>query len=91
MSQDGTRSIIEEMAQRDKRIRNIDNPCKTKPFAFNDGILVADGQYVAILGAHSEYALDYLRVCIDILREHADVGCAGAQLSARARLCSARQ
>ncbi len=85
LSQDGTRDILVAMAQADNRVRIIDNPQRTTPRALNAGIRAARGAYVAILGAHSEYAPDYLRACVDVLNRNADVACAGGPINSRGK------
>src|SRR5687768_3360485 len=58
-SADGTRDIVTEMAQRDSRIRLIDNPKRTQSAALNLGVSLAIGEYLIRLDAHSVYPTDY--------------------------------
>jgi GT2 family glycosyltransferase len=46
----------------------------------NTGIREARGRYIAILGAHCDYASDYLRVCAALLDEHPEAGCVGGPI-----------
>ncbi len=76
-SEDATRIVVAEYAARHTNIRLVDNPERKTPFAFNAGLREAKGEYVAILGAHTKYANDYLQVCYDELLAHNAVGCTG--------------
>ncbi len=67
-STDGTREIVAEYAARDRRIRLLDNPRQVKPAALNIGLRVARGKWILRLDAHSEYAPDYLRQCLETAR-----------------------
>ena len=71
MSDDGTRDIIQEMArEEDARVRLLDNPQRFQSFAINLGIKAARGQIIVRMDAHTEYASDYLRLCVQMLREN---------------------
>ncbi|MCA9467760.1 MAG: glycosyltransferase, partial [Nitrospira sp.] len=52
MSDDGTRKILDQLVSEDSRIRLVDNPARTTPFAMNAGIRAAHGRFIAIMGAH---------------------------------------
>ena len=80
MSQDETRKILARIARHSANLRIINNRAQTTPCAMNRGIEAARGRYVAILGAHAEYACDYLRTCLDLLNEHPDVCCVGGPI-----------
>jgi succinoglycan biosynthesis protein ExoA len=68
-SQDRTRDIIEEFANKDQRIRLIDNPDRITPCAFNRGIKAAKGDLIAIMGAHNTYDRSYLKQAQLVSRE----------------------
>src|SRR5260370_6248353 len=68
-SEDGTREIVARIAADDSRLRMIDNPERTTPCGLNAGIRAARGEIVVRIDAHSEYAPDYLRQCVQVLRE----------------------
>ncbi|HKW07139.1 MAG TPA: glycosyltransferase family 2 protein [Candidatus Dormibacteraeota bacterium] len=73
MSEDGTRDILQKLAQDDSRLRVIDNPQRITPTALNAGIRNARGRYVAFMSAHARYPKDYLRQSMDIAeRLHTD-------------------
>jgi succinoglycan biosynthesis protein ExoA len=80
MSDDGTRDILARLAAEDPRLRIIDNPRRITPCAMNAGIQTARGRYIAIMGAHTEYAPDYLRTCVELLEEHPEVCCSGGPI-----------
>ncbi len=63
-SSDGTRELIEERAQADLRVRLIDNPQGTTPWALNHGIAAARGDIVARVDAHAAVAADYFTLCV---------------------------
>lgn len=70
MSDDGTREILTKLAAQDARLRIVDNPTGATPSGMNIGIREAKGPYIAIMGAHSTYARDYLYRSIEILQQH---------------------
>ena len=67
-SNDGTRRLLELAAERDPRIRVLDNPKRGIPFALNIGLRNARGEYVARMDAHSLYPPDYLACGVERLR-----------------------
>jgi glycosyltransferase involved in cell wall biosynthesis len=80
MSNDGTQNILTRLAGEDSRFIVIKNPSRTTPIALNIGIQASRGQYIAILGAHAEYAPDYLKTCVDLFQEHPEVCCVGGPI-----------
>lgn len=80
MSDDGTREILKTLAKEHPELRVVDNPRRVTPCAMNAGIREARGRYVAILGAHCRYAVDYLRTCVALLDEHPEVECVGGPI-----------
>lgn len=81
LSDDGTREILESMAKKHPELRVVDNPHRLTPCAMNTGIREARGRYLAILGAHCNYANDYLRICVDLLDEHPEAECVGGPIT----------
>jgi succinoglycan biosynthesis protein ExoA len=51
----------------------------------NVGIRAARGLYIAIMGAHTEYASDYVRKCVNLLEAHPEVCCAGGPIVSRGK------
>jgi succinoglycan biosynthesis protein ExoA len=85
LSEDGTREILKRLASEHPELRVVDNPRRTTPCAMNGGIRAARGQYVAILGAHTEYARDFLCVCVALLEEHPEASCVGGPAVTKGR------
>ncbi len=67
-SSDGTREVLEELAERDPRVRLLDNPAGDLAGALQTGLKHARGEFVSKMDAHTFYAPDYLQVGIDRLR-----------------------
>lgn len=67
-STDGTRDKLAEYAAKNPdKIRVLDNPKRTVPYAMNIGIAASTGKYVVRLDAHSDYAVDYITKCVHYL------------------------
>ena len=81
MSNDLTREIVSKYSNNYSNVRLIDNPNRKTPYAFNKGIAEAKGEYVAILGAHTEYSTNYIQTCVDEINRTGSVGCAGRVLT----------
>jgi glycosyltransferase involved in cell wall biosynthesis len=64
MSEDRTREIVLEYAERDKRVRLVDNPQRNIPAAMNAGIRNARGDTVMKMDAHSTYQDTHIRLCV---------------------------
>jgi len=67
MSEDGTRDILAQFADRDLRVRLIDNPQRIVPTALNRGIRAARGEIVIRVDGHAVIAPDYVRRCVEAL------------------------
>ncbi len=77
-SDDGTKDLLKEIeAQSAGRVKYLFNQARITPVAFNLGIKAASGNYIAIFGAHAEYANDYLEVCLDEMQRTGAAGCSG--------------
>lgn len=85
MSDDGTRDILVRLMQSNSNLRMLDNPQRSTPAALNIGIRAGRGEYIAILGAHAEYGLNYLETCVKLLNEHPEVCCAGGPIISRGK------
>ncbi len=59
-SSDRTRSILDDLAREDSRIRILDNPRGSTASGLNVALAHARGRWVARMDAHTEYAADYL-------------------------------
>jgi succinoglycan biosynthesis protein ExoA len=69
MSEDGTRAILSDIGANESRLRVIENPRKTVSTGLNAAIAAAHGEVVVRMDAHTDYAPDYLRQCINVLGE----------------------
>ncbi len=93
-SMDSTPAIVSRLAAEDSRLKLLRNSLKSTPAAFNAGLRAAQGEYVAILGAHALYPHDYIAVCLKELERHDAVGCSGkivtvsADNSMQAQVCA---
>ncbi len=66
-STDATLEILEKLSQEDGRLRVIDNPGKIVPTGLNAAIEDACGEIIVRMDAHTEYAKDYVRRCVEVL------------------------
>jgi glycosyltransferase involved in cell wall biosynthesis len=66
MSSDGTREILKRLATQERRIRVIDNPQVIVSSGLNIAARTARGEIIIRMDAHSEYASDYLRRCVEV-------------------------
>ena len=66
MSTDGTRQIIQKMAEQDSRLKLLDNPGKIQAIGMNIGIKAARGEYIVRIDCHADYASDYVSKCIEV-------------------------
>lgn len=68
-SDDGTRAIVERIAERDPRVRLLDNPRRITPAALNTGIRAAKGEVIVRMDAHLVYPAEYIRELVTALIE----------------------
>ena len=69
ISTDGTREILDHYAARFPAIRILDNPRQIVPVGLNLAIQAARGDIIIRMDAHTEYAPDYVRQCVEVLAE----------------------
>lgn len=76
MSTDRSRDIVQDYARRHPLIRPLDNPKRVQAAALNIGIREARGDIILRMDAHTLYAPDYVRRCVELLEtsEAANVG-----------------
>jgi succinoglycan biosynthesis protein ExoA len=79
-SDDGTRVVLKRLQEAGGALRVVDNPERITAAAMNRGVELSRGKLVAILGAHSLYAPDYLQTCVDLLSEHPEADCVGGTI-----------
>ena len=68
-SDDGTREILNRLANQDSRLRIVDNPRQIVSAGLNAAIQAAKGQVIIRMDAHANYAPDYVRQCVLVLNE----------------------
>ncbi len=64
MSEDKTREIVQEYAERYERVRLVDNPQRDIPAAMNAGIRSGRGDTIMKMDAHSTYQSSHVRLCV---------------------------
>jgi succinoglycan biosynthesis protein ExoA len=69
MSSDGTRMVLNEFEMKFPALRVIDNPEKIAATGLNRAIREAQGEIILRMDAHTIYAADYVRTCIEVLEE----------------------
>ncbi len=79
-STDGTKEILEKILEVDHRLKIISNPNKITPAAMNLGIKEAKGNFIAIMGAHSEYDQNYLSECLNLFKKDPLIACTGGPI-----------
>ncbi|HUI26293.1 MAG TPA: glycosyltransferase family 2 protein [Candidatus Kryptonia bacterium] len=67
-STDGSDALIEQYAQRDRRVRLLHNPHRIVPSALNIAIRAAKGDIVMRVDGHTRIAPDYLRIGVETLQ-----------------------
>jgi succinoglycan biosynthesis protein ExoA len=68
MSDDGTRSIVCGLAKETPRLRIVDNPSRIVSTGLNAAIREARGSVIIRMDAHTKYAPDYVRSCLEVLQ-----------------------
>lgn len=69
-SDDRTKAIVEEITERDPRVRVIDNPDRVIPVGLNRAVREAKGEYLVRVDAHCTIEPDY----IEFIIEHLETG-----------------
>jgi succinoglycan biosynthesis protein ExoA len=77
MSTDGTREIVESMRAGSPRVQLIDNTRRIAPTALNAAIARARGEILVRVDGHCEIERDYVRRCVEHLRNDAVDGVGG--------------
>jgi len=84
MSDDGTKEVLELIAAREPRLRIIDNPGRIVSTGLNAAIAAARGNIIIRMDAHTEYAEDYIKQCVEVL-ERSGADNVGGPWSAKGR------
>ncbi|CAG0941378.1 partial Poly-beta-1,6-N-acetyl-D-glucosamine synthase, partial [Anaerolineae bacterium] len=69
LSDDDTREIVGKRARYYAQVRMLDNPKRFVPSALNLGIQAARGQVIVRVDGHAIIARDYVRQCVQTLRD----------------------
>ena len=80
MSDDDTRSVVEELRQEDDRILLLENPSRTVPHAMNIGIRAASSDVIVRVDGHAEVYPDFLEKSLSVLAAHPECACVGGPL-----------
>ena len=88
-SDDGTRELLTATASADSRISIINNPLRIVAAGLNAAIRSARGDIILRMDAHTEYARDYVRKCVDTL-ESTDADNVGGPARTKAEGLKAR-
>jgi glycosyltransferase involved in cell wall biosynthesis len=68
-SDDGSRNILCRLAEKDSRLRVIDNPGRIASSGLNAAIRASQADIIVRADAHTDYAPDYLLRCLDALHQ----------------------
>jgi glycosyltransferase involved in cell wall biosynthesis len=68
-SDDGTREIVQRMAECDSRVRLLENPRRSPPAALNIAIQAARFELIARMDGHTDPSTDYLSQCIRLMKQ----------------------
>jgi len=80
-SDDGTREILDRLAQVDHRVRVIDNPGLIVSTALNLAVAAARADVIVRMDTHSEYAGDYVANCLEALQSTGALNVGGPALT----------
>lgn len=69
MSTDSTRRIVSRAAAADSRVHLVNNARRIMAAGFNEGLKVARGDILIMMGGHTEVAPDYVRACSSLLQK----------------------
>jgi GT2 family glycosyltransferase len=69
MSDDGTREILARIATAEPGLCLLDNPDRLQAHALNMALALACGEVIVRVDAHTIYPPDYVRRCVETLRE----------------------
>jgi cellulose synthase/poly-beta-1,6-N-acetylglucosamine synthase-like glycosyltransferase len=79
MSIDRSRAIVKDCARRHPLVKLLDNPKCIQAAALNIGIREANGDVLVRMDAHTLYAADYVRQCVELLETSEAVSVGGVQ------------
>lgn len=79
MSTDQSREIVQTYSDRYSNVKLFDNPKKIRVTANNIGIRAAKGEIIVSMDAHTLYARDYIRQCVERLQSTGAANVGGHQ------------
>jgi succinoglycan biosynthesis protein ExoA len=68
MSDDGTREVLEDYGARYPQLRFVPNPGRIVSTGLNAAIRAARGEIIIRMDAHTSYAPNYCRLCVETLK-----------------------
>lgn len=77
-STDGTREALASWAERDPRVKVVDNPRRRQAYGLNLAADVASGEYLVRADGHTQFAPDYVRASVEVALETG--GAAGGRM-----------
>jgi glycosyltransferase involved in cell wall biosynthesis len=80
MSNDGTRELIQRMAEQDSRVRLVDNPKRITPVGMNLGITASQGEIVQIIGGHVTVDRCFISECARAFVKHPETWTVGGTM-----------
>jgi len=79
MSTDRSREIVNAYADEHDHVRLVDNERRVIPAAMNVGLREASGEVIVRMDAHTIYAPDYVRTCVELLAQTGAASVGGLQ------------
>jgi glycosyltransferase involved in cell wall biosynthesis len=80
-SSDGSKAIADELAATDPRVRVISGPNKGRSRTLNEGIALAQGEFIARMDADDLSLPTRLQRQVEYLREHPECVCVGTRVT----------
>lgn len=80
MSDDGTREILNRLAEQHPRVIVIDNPGRIVSTGLNAAIARAQGEIIIRIDGHAEIAADFVRQDVALLDEHPEAWVVGGPI-----------
>ena len=68
-SNDGTVEAVRELSKCYSNIKLVQNPERYVSHGFNRAFLQAEGEFIALVGAHAIYPKNYFKECIKVIEE----------------------
>ncbi|MHC4424508.1 MAG: glycosyltransferase family 2 protein [Planctomycetota bacterium] len=80
MSDDGTREIVQTLAEKDDRIKMLDNPRRIVPTGMNIGLKAVRGDLFIRVDGHAKIPTDFVSNSVQCLREHPEAWVVGGYI-----------